>query len=92
MKDTVQPRFRAAPDCVSCAYGDGIAILDLRSNTYFSLNDVGALIWARLETDASLPDLIALVADTYDVTAEVCGPDVDSLLSDLGAQGLIQSA
>ena len=36
--------YLVSPECVSCEVEEGIAILDLRSNTYFRLDPVGAAI------------------------------------------------
>ena len=44
--------YLVSPECVSCEVEDGIAILDLRSNTYFSLDPVGAAIWDRMAVPA----------------------------------------
>ena len=85
-------RFQSAPDCVSCPYGDGVAILDLRSNVYFSLNAVGAEVWSRLDRPAAPSDLVAHVADRFAVPPEVCAPDIEGLLDALAGHGLIERA
>lgn len=85
-------RYRTAPDCVSCPHGDGVAILDLRSNLYFSLNAVGAEIWARLAEPAAREDLVAHVARRFGVPADLCGPDIATLLEALAGHGLIERA
>ena len=57
--------YLVSPECVSCAVEDGIAILDLRSNTYFSLDPVGAAIWDRMAAPASLDDPTTAIAVSY---------------------------
>lgn len=84
--------FLASPECVSCPVEDGIAILDLRSNTYFSLDAVGTTIWDRLSAPASLDDLTQTVASEYEIAPEECRGDIDDLLQDLLKHGLIQAA
>lgn len=83
--------YLASPECVSCAVDDGTAILDLRSNTYFSLNDVGATIWDQMSAPASLDDLTQAVASEYAVPPDACRDDISDLLEDLLKHGLIQA-
>ncbi|MCX7646474.1 MAG: PqqD family protein [Rhodobacteraceae bacterium] len=85
-------RFRTAPDCVACAFGDGIAILDLRSNLYFSLNAVGAEVWHRLAVPQTEGELVAHVAARFGVAPEVCGPDLARLIAQLAAHRLVERA
>ncbi|MCU0912246.1 MAG: PqqD family protein [Rhodobacteraceae bacterium] len=85
-------RFQSAPDCVSCPYGEGVAILDLRSNVYFSLNAVGAEVWSQLDRPVARSDLVAHVSGRFAVTPEVCAPDIDGLLDALAGHGLIEPA
>jgi hypothetical protein len=81
--------FHAAEDCVVCPFGDGVAVLDLRTNIYFTLNAVAAVVWAKLESGACLDGLVAAVVDDFDVSAEICSPDVQSLLADMSRAGLV---
>ncbi|WP_378948939.1 PqqD family protein [Paracoccus sp. R86501] len=82
--------YLVSPDCVSCAVEDGVAILDLKSNTYFSLDEVGTSIWDRMVNPASLDDLTNAVASEYDVAPEECRGDIKDLLDDMLKNGLIQ--
>jgi hypothetical protein len=69
--------------------GDGIALLDLRANEYFTLNGVGALLWRQLQAPQSKFDLIEVVQAHYEIDAERCAGDVDVMLDDLIAAGLV---
>lgn len=84
--------YSASPECVSCAVDEGVAILDLRSNTYFSLNDVGASIWERMSEPVSLEDLTRAVSEEYSVAPEECRGDIADLLDEMLKHGLIQAA
>jgi len=42
-----------------------VVILDITSGRYFSINDVGALIWDRLEVDTDRDTLVSAVTATY---------------------------
>lgn len=83
--------YLVSPECVSCAVEDGIAILDLRSNTYFSLDPVGAAIWDRMAAPASLDELTSAVSTEYAVAPEECRGDIADLLDNMLRHGLIQT-
>lgn len=87
--DTVA-RFVAVPSVSTCAIGDDLALLDLRSSTYFSLNEVGAQVWKLLETPRSLDEICAAVAGDYAVEPAVCREDVAALLRELGTARLVE--
>lgn len=82
--------FHAADNCVVCPFGDGVAVLDLRTNTYFTLNAVAATVWSALESGASLDALVQAVVNDFDVTPDVCAPDVKALLADMMRAGLVE--
>lgn len=82
--------FRAAPECVVCPFGDGVAVLDMRSNTYFTLNQVASVVWTALESGGTVDTLVACVTEEFDVAPDVCAPDVRALLTDMRRAGLVQ--
>lgn len=81
----------ARADIVHCPLGDGIALFDPGSGTYFSLNRTAALLWDDIRRGARPSDLVdALMAgtagpaDRYALTA-----DVDALVQGLRSAGLV---
>lgn len=85
-------RFRASEDCEVAPFGDGVALLDLRSSSYFSLNDTGRFVFEALREARSADEVVALVAAHYDVEPEACRDDVAALLSNLSQHGLVDRA
>ncbi|TPN16455.1 PqqD family protein [Mesorhizobium sp. B2-3-3] len=79
---------RATGDAVACEFGDGLALLNLRSNIYYSLNGVGAFIWELIQEPKSIADIRGAVLARYNVDAERCNADIDALLKDLAENGL----
>jgi hypothetical protein len=67
-------------------------ILSLDSSDYFSLNEVGALIWERLGKGEK-PDAIqtALCAE-FDVPPAKALKDIDALIAELSGKGLLLAA
>lgn len=84
--------YVASQNCVACDVEQGIAILDLNSNTYFSLDPVGASVWRLIEAPASLDRLAEGVAAEYDVSPDDCRADIADLLNDMLKHGLVQTA
>ena len=73
----------AAGNVVVTELGDGLALLNLKTNEYFSLNEVGAFVWGVLQTPRPRGEIVRAVTEKYEVAPEVCAPDVDLLLEDL---------
>jgi len=66
-----------------------VVILDITSGRYFSINDVGALVWDRLEVDTDRDTLVSAVTTTFDVDSKIAEQDIDALLEQLTEAGLI---
>ena len=73
----------AASDIVTTEIGEGLALLNLTTNEYFSLNEVGAYVWEVLQTPRQRDEIVRAVTEKYEVAPELCAPDVDLLLEDL---------
>lgn len=75
---------------VAAGLGSGTALLDLRTNQYFSLDEVGTLIWQSLQQPRSRAALVQGVTEAYEIDAESCARDVDLLLGDLVDAALVE--
>ena len=78
----------ATKDAVACEFGDGLALLNLKSNIYYSLNGVGAFIWDLIQEPRSMVDIRSAVLARYNVDPARCQADVDALLKGLAENGL----
>ena len=87
------PKFAIVPGdrVVSTDLGEGVALLDLRTNVYFSLDEVGAVIWSALQEPHSKTELIDEILSIYEVDPEQCATDVELLLNELWNAQLIES-
>ncbi|MES0089694.1 PqqD family protein [Mesorhizobium sp. M0030] len=81
-------RVSASEDAVACEFGNGLALLDMRSNIYYSLNSVGAFIWELIQEPRPISEIRSAVLDRYNVDPERCKADVDGLLKGLADAGL----
>jgi hypothetical protein len=73
----------ASDNVVAADLGEGMALLNLATNEYFSLNEVGAFVWGILQTPRLRADVVRAVMDAYEVAEGACAVDVDLLLEEL---------
>lgn len=65
-------------------------LLDIDSERYFGLDEVGTRIWQLLTEHERLADLYAVLLDEYDVEPERLERDLTKLIAALAARGLLQ--
>lgn len=74
---------------VSCAVGDERILLHLEQGVYYGLEGVGAFLWEFLSQPRTLEEMIEVVVREYQVEREQCSADLQALVADLRAQGLV---
>jgi hypothetical protein len=87
---TLESIVVASPDQISADLGGDAAILQLKDGVYYSLDPVGARVWALLKEPRCVRDLETILLDEYDVGADQCRRDLFELLEKLLGAGLIQ--
>lgn len=75
---------------VSSALGDETVILHFNKGAYFGLNEVGSIIWQKLQQPQTVGSIREAILREYDVDADQCEHDVINLLRQLHEQGLIE--
>jgi hypothetical protein len=65
-------------------------LLNLESETYFGLDAVGTRMWALLTSAPSIEAAYQALLAEYDVAPDVLRQDVEALVSQLLAQGLLE--
>ena len=80
---------KPSPDALFREIGGECVLLDLRSGSYFGLNEVGTRIWKLLAGGADLATVLdALVAD-YEAPEDRLRADLARLVDELVACGLL---
>jgi hypothetical protein len=64
-------------------------LLDIDSGEYFSLNEVGGIVWELCDGSHSLGSMVEAVCEQYDAEPAVVLSDVGELLEGLSGAGLI---
>jgi hypothetical protein len=76
MKIELGTTVKQSTNQVSCDLNDEVAILNLESNLYFGMDEVGAYIWQAMREPTKVSDLCDRVHERYEVGAEECQADV----------------
>jgi hypothetical protein len=79
----------AATDQLSTTLGEDVVILGLRDSVYYGLSRVGTRIWELLQTPHTVDQIVAVLVAEYDVPPDQARVDLQDLLGDLHARGLV---
>jgi hypothetical protein len=84
MSDALPSNVRPDPEVVDTELdNDEVALLHLRTKTYFSLNPTGARIWRDLKQGRSLEEVCRRLQAEFDVDANRATRSVDAFVSEL---------
>ena len=83
-------RVRVNDDVLFQEVGGEAVLLNLGTESYFGLNDVGTRIWILLSEGNSLQDVCNKLCWEFDVTPEQLQSDLSSLIDEMLKAGLIQ--
>ena len=82
--------IKVLPDVLSQEVSGETVLLDLNSENYFGLNDVGTRIWQLIQEDGDLQKVYDTMLDEYDVDEELLEKDMEALVARLVDAGLIE--
>ncbi|MDQ3895966.1 MAG: PqqD family protein [Actinomycetota bacterium] len=83
------PTFEIPPQVLYREVDGQMVLLNLETEQYFGLNEVGAQIVTRL-TEQPLEQALARLTDDFDVDARTLHRDVDKLVGELMDAGLLK--
>jgi hypothetical protein len=69
---------------------DESVLLDLASENYLGLDEVGTRIWELINDGETMRSVVTTLLDEYDTDEDTLVRDLDNLLGDLQTQGLIK--
>ena len=85
-------RFHRSDDVTSATHGGRTVLLDLRSESFFSIDELGLRIWNAIGRNASIDEIVAELAAVYDAAESVIREDVESFVTTLVRDRLVVSA
>ena len=83
-------RVRVSPDVLISDVGGESVLLNLKTESYFGLDVVGARMWAAVTDAESIEAAYAALQTQYDVAPERLRSDLDELLGKLVEHGLVE--
>lgn len=69
-----------------------VLALDARTQVYLAVNKSGAVLWDLLARGTSRAELIERLVSQYDLAPDRAAGDVDRMLNELSAKGLLADA
>jgi len=69
---------------------DEMILLDMKSENYFGLDEVGTAIWQGIENNETLKDVLDTLLEEYEVESSVLENDIISFVQKLQDSGLVE--
>ncbi len=69
---------------------DEMVLLDMNSENYFGLDEVGTDIWRAIEEKGVLQEVLEALLESYDVEEEILKKDLINFVQKLEESGLIK--
>ena len=85
-----EQKVSISPEVLFQEVSGEMVLLDLASENYFGLDEIGARIWALLESGSSVGETMDTLMGEYEVERETLEADVGELLEKLLKAGLIE--
>jgi Coenzyme PQQ synthesis protein D (PqqD) len=86
LNQTITP----SPEVISQEVSGETVLLDLQSENYFGLDEVGTRIWQLIRETNDLQAIFETLLAEYDVSEERLRQDLDTLLGEISGLGLIR--
>ncbi len=78
-----------SPDVISQEVSGETVLLDLNSEHYFGLDEVGTRIWQLIDSSGNLQEIYDTMLSEYEVEADQLREDMTQLLGDIEKAGLV---
>jgi hypothetical protein len=89
MTDIWNATVSVTPDVLHQELGGETVLLNLANESYFGLDEVGTRVWQVLAETHSAQAVVAKLLEEYEVSAEQLRTDVEQLVEQLTAAGLV---
>lgn len=83
-------RVTATPDTLINQVGEESVLLNLGSEKYYGLDEIGTSMWLALTGNDTIQQAYESLLDEYDVDEETLRRDLSDLIEKLSANGLIE--
>ena len=84
-------KIELSPDVLSQEVSGETVLLDIRSESYFGLDQVGTRIWELMQENGDLETTFKAMLDEYDVDPGQLESDLTELVEKLEKAGLLET-
>jgi len=82
-------KLKISPEVHSQEVGGETVLLDLQSESYFGLDEVGTRIWQLLQENGDMGSIFETILNEYEVEEEQLLQDIEDLIKKLVEAGLV---
>lgn len=86
----IHSRFRRSPSVITRGVGDEVLAAVPARDDFHCLAGTALAVWDLLEVPRTLPELVRIAAAAYSTESERIASDIDRLVDDLIAEGLVE--
>jgi hypothetical protein len=79
-----------SPDVLTQEVSGEMVLLDLSSEQYLGLNEVGTKVWQLLQDGKDLKMVFEILQQEYDVETDLLKGDLNQLIADMHKAGLVE--
>src|SRR4051794_4843644 len=83
-------RIVVEQDVLSAHVGDETVLLSIAEGDYYAVDGAADRIWQLVHEEITVSDIVAAIADEFDVDEAGCRDDVVGFVSDLADKGLVR--
>jgi hypothetical protein len=87
----LEQRFRCPEHVHTRRFDREVIVLDLARGEYFALDEVGGVVWDQLVARKSPAEISEHLTAKYDVSLDTARSDVERLVRELIAAGLLEA-
>jgi hypothetical protein len=86
----INRKYKAVAEHLSCDLNGEAVILNVKNGRYYGINEVGASIWAAIQTPASFGSIESAVLQEFEIDGETCREHIESFLQELTQENLVE--
>lgn len=79
-----------SPDVQGTSLGGETVLLDLSTGRYYTLNQVGSVIWEHCTGHSTISDIHTVLCDRFEVSSERALADLVAMVNQFVQEGLLQ--
>ncbi|MBN1187693.1 MAG: lasso peptide biosynthesis PqqD family chaperone [Bacteroidales bacterium] len=86
---SLQSIIKRNPEMISSDMDGETVMMSMENGEYYGLDPIGSRIWAIIENETKIEDLIIQLLDEFEVEREQCEEETLSFINDLSGKNLL---